>query len=239
MFTLEHFIWLGICAIIIIGMLFISLKTNMNKKTAILIMCGVSIISELMKIFTHIDPVSGVEGDWSEGGVISAGALPLHLCSIFIFIFFFLAINKNEKIEQKIISFFVPIGLVGAFIAIVMATSGTNFAKPYAYQCFIYHSFMVWLALYFICTHQVKLGFLEYKMNLIILFILSILMIWINGALATYETNFFFVVRPPASGLPFLNLKHGWFVYFIHLACCGVLLETLVCLPYMLKERKK
>lgn len=238
MFSKEHFIWIGICVLIIGLLLYFALKFKWNKKTALLIMCGVSIASELVKVFTHINPVTGIDGDWSEGGVIEAGALPLHLCSIFIFIFFFLAFNKNEKLEKKIISFFVPIGLVGAMIAILMATSGVNFAAPYAYQCFIYHSVMVWLALYYICTKQVELGLKAYLRNLVILLCLGIVMIWINGMLQSYDTNFFFVVRPPADNLPILNLNHGWFVYFVHLAICAVILETVVCLPYILKERK-
>lgn len=228
MFSPEHFIWLAICAVIIGGLLFCSLKFKWSKKIAIYIMAGTSLVSELLKIFTHIQ----------DNGYIEAGALPLHLCSIFIFIFFFLCFSKNEKLNEKLISFFVPIGLFGGFLALIMATSGVNFAKPYAYQCFIYHAVMVYLALYFIVTKQVKLGLKDYIRNLIILFCAAIIMIWVNGALQNYETNFFYVVRAPASGLPFLNTNHGWYVYFAHLASAGVLLETIVSLPYIILEKK-
>ena len=122
MFSANHFIWLGICAAIIGILLFISLKWKIRKKTAILIMVGFSIASELLKMFTRIHDV--VEDGEVVGGVLSPSALPLHLCSIFIFVFFYLAIQKNEEREKKIISFFVPIGLLGAFSAILIATSG-------------------------------------------------------------------------------------------------------------------
>ena len=237
MFTTNHFIWLGICVVLIAALLFVTLKFKLNKKQAILIMVIISLASELLKIFTHIELEYKESGELYRG-FIEPSALPLHLCSIFIFVYIFLLFTKNEELEQKIISFFVPIGLFGALLAILMATSGTNFKAPYAYQCFAYHSGMIYLALYFMITKQVDLGLKAYLRNLIVLFSLAIIMIWINGALSAYNTNFFFVCRPPADGLPILNLKHGWFVYFLSLCMCGIVIETLVSLPYIIKEIK-
>lgn len=238
MFSPEHFIWIAICAVMIGALLYCSIHYKWNKKTCIYIMSGIALASELVKIFTHIQ----------SNGYIEKGALPFHLCSIFIFVFFFLCFSKNEKLNDKLISFFVPIGLFGGFLAIMMATSGVNFAKPYAYQCFIYHAGIMWLALYFICTKQVNLGTKEFIRNVIVLFSLAIIMIWINGMLTCqvtvdgevteFEPNFFYVVRAPAEGLPFLNTNHGWYVYFAHLGFAGLLLEFLVSLPYMIKEWK-
>lgn len=236
MFTLNHFIWIGISLAIIAILLFISLKFMLNKKQAITIMAIIGIASELLKIFTHIEVVK--DGDKIVRGFIEPTALPLHLCSIFIFVFIFLVFSKKEELNDKIISFFVPIGLVGALIAILLATSGVDFREPYSYQCFIYHASMVYLALYFIITHQVDLGLKAFIRNIIILFSLAIIMIWVNGALSAYDTNFFFVCRPPAKNLPILNLNHGWFVYFLSLSGCGLLIEFLVSLPYIIKELK-
>ena len=237
MFSVNHFIWIGICIVIITVLLIISLKLKLDSKKAILIMVIVSLASELVKIFTHIE--YEYNGEELYRGYVEPGALPLHLCSIFIFVFIFMLFNKNEELQQKIISFFVPIGLFGATLAILLATSGVNFAKPYAYQCFIYHAVMLYLAIYFIVTKQVDLGLRAYIRNLIILFSLAIIMLWVNGALSAYDTNFFFVNRPPADNLPILNLKHGWHMYFLSLCLCGVVLETLISLPYIIKERAK
>lgn len=233
MFSVNHFIWIGISLVIILGLLFVSLKFKFSSRTVLIIMTGIAFASELLKIFTHIDYY-----EESKSYYISAGSLPLHLCSIFVFLYPFLLFNKNKELEAKLISFFVPIGLFGGLLAILLATSGVNFARPYAYQCFIYHSGMVFVSLYYICTKQVDLGLKAYLRNLIILFALAILMIWVNGALRVYETNFFFVCRPPQDNLPILNLNHGWHVYFLSLCMTGLLLETLVSLPYIIKERR-
>ena len=34
-------------------------------------------------------------------------------------------------------------------------------------------------------------------------------------------------------------MDRGWYVYFLHLLLCGFLGETLVCLPYMIKELRQ
>ncbi len=96
---------------------------------------------------------------------------------------------------------------------------------------------MIWFALYLIRTHQVNLNKKVWLQNIGTLFGLSIVMIWINGALQVYDTNFFYVVRPPMEGLPILNLSRGWFVYYGILVFFGVMGLTLVHLPFMIKEK--
>ena len=61
----------------------------------------------------------------------------------------------------------------------------------------------------------------------------------LNSALKIYDTNFFFVVKPPAKNLPFLNMKKGWYVYFLRLVFCGFVGETLVSLPYIIRELRQ
>ena len=214
MFTKEHFIWISICIVIITTLSIISIKKKFSFKLAAFIMAGVSLISELSKIFSHMEFVNGV--DVTEGMVLDPGALPFHLCSLLIFAFFYLPFAKESKLKTFLLNLVVPIGLVGATLAILMATSGTNFLKPYAYQCFIYHSFMVWFAIYLIGTHQVSLGKKEWLQNILTLSILSIVMIWVNSLLKDYNTNFFFIVRPPVKGLPLLNLNHDPIIQPIH-----------------------
>lgn len=236
MFTINHFIWIGICIVIVIGMTIISKKLNFSLKTASIVMAIVSIISELSKIFTHMKNVSST--DITKGMVIEAGALPLHLCSIFIFLFMWLPFSKESDKRKFLLNFCVPISIVGGSMAIIMATSGVSFVEPYAYQCFIYHAFMVWFAIYLIMSKNCDLGIKSFVKNVVSLFALSIIMIWVNGALAVYNTNFLYVVRPPVKNLPILNLNNGWFVYYCTLVVIGVIALLLVHLPSIIKEHK-
>ncbi len=233
MFTTNHFIWMGICAVFIGVLLFVSLKFRFTYKTAARIMAGIAIASELCKIFTHIEEAEG------GGGVLGPAYLPLHLCSVLIFLIFYCTWSKNTERVKKVTSFCLPVAMWGGILAILMATSGVNFAKPFAYQCFLYHAGLLWWALYLLCTKQVDLGKKAYVRNLLILGCLLFVMLWVNSALAAYDTNFFYVVRPPAEGLPVLNLDNGWLAYFLTLVGLGVVGVTLTHLPAMVKERKR
>ena len=233
MFTTNHFIWMGICAVMIGLLLLISLKFKFSCKQASLVMALIAAGSEICKIFTHIEDAPG------GGGVLEPGALPLHLCSILISLVFFCAFSKHETQVSKVASLCVPVGLWGGALAILMATSGVNFAKPYAYQCFLYHAGLLWWALHLLLTRQVDLGLKAYLRNLKVLGGMLFLMIWVNSALSVYDTNFWFVVRPPADGLPLLNLNNGWLCYFLTLVSIGLFAITITHLPAMMKERKK
>ena len=233
MFTTNHFIWMGICAVMIGLLLLISLKFKFSRRQASLVMALIAAGSEICKIFTHIEDAPG------GGGVLEPGALPLHLCSILISLVFFCAFSKHETQVRKVASLCVPVGLWGGVLAILMATSGVNFAKPYAYQCFLYHAGLLWWALHLLLTRQVDLGLKAYLRNLKVLGGMLFLMIWVNSALSVYDTNFWFVVRPPADGLPLLNLNNGWLCYFLTLVSIGLFAITITHFPSMMKERKK
>ncbi len=237
MFTTEHFIWIGICAVFISVLTFISRYFKFSFRTSAFIMAGIALISEISKI------ISGMEladtGDPSQGMVLKAGNLPLHLCSLLIFAFFYLPFAKNEKLKGFILSLSVPVGLIGSFLAILMATSGTDFANIESYQCFLYHSGMTWFAIYLISTNRVELGKKAWIRNLTFMMCMAVVMIWVNSALQAYDTNFWYVVRPPAEGLPIINLDNGWYAYFFTLLVIGFLSVTAVHLPFIIKEARK
>jgi hypothetical integral membrane protein (TIGR02206 family) len=233
MFTTNHFIWMGICAVMISLLLLISLKGKFSRQTASRIMAFIAVASELCKIFTHME-------DAPDGGsVLDPASLPLHLCSILIFLILFCAWSKNEVLVDKVASFCLPVGIWGGALAILMATSGVNFAEPYAYQCFLYHAGLLWWALHLLLSKQVDLGLKAYLRNLKVLFFMLFVMIWVNSALSVYDTNFWYVVRPPAEDLPLLNLDNGWLCYFLTLVGIGLFAVTITHLPAIVKERKR
>lgn len=238
MFSTNHFIWLGLCALFIGGMLYASIRFKFSFKTATYIVSGICIASEICKIFTHIDNIYDSDGNL-YGGVLSATALPLHLCSLLIFFILYLNICKDEGRLEKIKSFIVPIALLGGLMAILIPTSGVNFLKPYAYQCFVYHAGIMWYSLYLIVTKQVSLGIKSYKNNMLCMLGLVFVMLWVNSALQNYDTNFFFLVRPPMENLPILNLNNGWLVYFLTLLLVALTLFTLLHVLFIISEQRK
>ncbi len=236
MFTKEHFIWIGMCVVFVASLTYISVKYKFSFKKSAAIMAVISFVSEMSKIFTHMVYVNG--SDASDGMVIEAESLPFHLCSMMIFAFFRLPFMKNRQLKQFLCNFIAPTGFFGAVLAILMATSGTSFTNPEVYQCFIYHAGMLWFCLYLIMAKHVDLGRKTWIINIATLFGIAVIMIWVNGLLQVYDTNFLYVVRPPVEGLPLLNLDNGWYAYFATLVAGGFTGLTLFHLPFMIKEHK-
>ncbi len=233
MFSTNHFIWMGICAAMVGLLLLVSLRFKFSLRLASRVMALIAAASEICKIVTHIEEAPG------GGGVLEPESLPLHLCSILIFLIFFCAFSKHQGQVRKVASLCAPVALWGGVLAIVMATSGVSFVKPYAYQCFLYHAGLLWWALHLLLTKQVDLGLEAYLRNLKVLSGMLLVMIWVNSALSVYDTNFWYVVRPPAEGLPLLNLDNGWLCYFLTLVGIGLFALTVTHLPAILKERKR
>ena len=237
MFTTNHFIWLVLCALCVVGGLIPAVRCGMREKTASRIMAGICLVSEISKIFSEMQ-----ESEYG-GMVIDARALPFHLCSMLIFAVLYLNLAPEGKGKDIVRSFLVPVGLLGGVAAMLIPTNGVDFNDIGAYQCFVYHAGLVWYALYLLCTGKVRITGKVFLRNTSILLGLAFIMIWVNGALAMYGTNFMYVRKPPMENLPILNLEHGWYVYFASLLGVGAVLMTLFHVPFLIvgavRKRKK
>ena len=233
MFTLKHFIWLGICLIFIVGMIILAKKFKFSLKNSSLIMSIICIVSEVSKMMSDMqDNVAG-------GMSLDPRSLPFHLCSLMIFVVFYIFLAPDSKFKQTLINFLAAIGTIGSFMALIIPTNGVEFNEIGPYQCFVYHAGLMWFSIYLIISKNAKLDLKAYVTNISILSFLAFMMIYVNGALSAYGTNFFYVVRPPMDNLPILNLNHGWYVYFVTLLLVGITLMTLFHLPFIIKNRKK
>ncbi|MCR5423106.1 MAG: TIGR02206 family membrane protein [Bacilli bacterium] len=233
MLTLKHFIWLGICLIFIVGMIILAKKLKFSLKTSSLIMSIICIVSEVSKMMSDMqDNVAG-------GMSLDPRSLPFHLCSLMIFVVFYIFLAPDSKFKQTLINFLAAIGTIGSFMALIIPTNGVEFNEIGPYQCFVYHAGLMWFSIYLIISKNAKLDLKAYVTNISILSFLAFMMIYVNGALSAYGTNFFYVVRPPMDNLPILNLNHGWYVYFVTLLLVGITLMTLFHLPFIIKNRKK
>ncbi len=233
MFTANHFIWLAGCAVVIAVGAELAVRKKISRRTACAIMSAICVLSESVKIMNRMEPSP------FGGYALDPAALPFHLCSIQIFIVFYMTFAKDGPTKDKVASFSVPAALLGGFMALIIPVDGVEFWNSEAWQGFGYHSGLVWLAIYFLRTRQVDLGWKAYGRNLLLLAGLAVVMIYVNGAFFAYGTNFLFVTRPPMDGLPILNLDHGWGVYFLSLCGVAVALMTLLHLPFLIAERRK
>ena len=234
MFSTAHFIWLGcIFAAIAIGYIVAKKLRPSHDRVHLIVTC--------LLIITHIIymAVSMMEVESEFGGfVLKQENLPFHLCSIMIYFTVFLRFIKNEKIVAKIKSFMVPAMFIGAAMALLIPTSGTDPTDIRVWEYMVAHGVLVFYGLYLVAIEKVDLGLKAYFSNLQLLLATAIFAFMMNSILVDGNANFFFLRKPPMDGLPILNLDHGWFVYIISLSIVACMLILLIQLPFIIKEQK-
>lgn len=223
MFTLNHFIWLGICTIAIAALFLLDKYRKLSFDTVLNIAVVGSVISECVKMFSNM--VDGYKG----GMHLNPGDLPFHLCSIQIFLFFALKyFAKSEDTKQRFLGFMTPVAILGGIMALLIPTVGVEFTAPQVYQFFLYHAMLIFFAIYVIKNGLVRWSFGVLLRNLRYLGAVCFFATIINSML--YESfnkvNFFYLVRPPMDNLPILNLDNGWYAYIASLLLIAVVLVT-------------
>ena len=227
MFTTNHFLWLALSAAVAVVYFFWSKKHT--EREVLNVMCAVAILSEVVKIFCMIE----FDG---QRAVIDAGILPFHLCSIQIFIIFALRLSKNEKLREFLYALSYPAAIIGALLALLIPTEGVAFGEVHPYQYFLYHAFLV--AFGFWTYHDRK--YIFSGKSILQALIGLLLCAWLAFYVNSFSgKNFMFLVEPPLENLPYLNVDHGWGVYFAHLICAASVGLVLPYLPVLLRKKKK
>ena len=143
MFSINHITWLAFVAIGILILVIISVKCKFSFSAIANFLFVISLASELIKITTNIIPNPS-----GTGFILQQNAIPLHLCSIMIFIYLSLPFMSSGKILETAKSFVTVIGLLGATVALLIPINGTSFTKLITYQYFIYHGSMIYRKIY-------------------------------------------------------------------------------------------
>lgn len=233
MFTLEHFIWLGVIAIIDILALLLLKKYNVSHQLVGKVAMVIAIFGKLLHLFLSMKSTS-------DGGmVIDQTQLDFHLCSIQVYLLIACHLIKNNDKINALKSFMAPTMGIGALLALLIPTEGVDFTTPRVWQYMIVHGNLMFYGLYLMLVEKVDLSKKAYVKNLISLSGLAMLALMMNSILEAYGTNFLFLRNPPMENLPILNLNNGYIVYLLTLAFVAVLIVTLVHLPFMLKKSKK
>ncbi len=188
---------------------------------------------------------------------------PLHLCSI-QFIFLFLAAHtEDEKKRKKILSFFFPTAIFGAFMALVMSNVFTIkndpdwmsqcFISPVFYSFFLIHAYLFFCGIFIATDKRINFHFKDCISGMFIMECLGFFSLMVNSMvtvvrrdpdnfLAPYEivsnANLFFTSDIPVNLV--LTEKWQWILYFIILFILVIVIFILFFLPfYFLDKRKK
>jgi len=101
MFSVQHFIWLGICLIMFISaiMLYQKKKPSLNKVLDICII--ICVLSEVTKVMSVLEMVPSANGEIMRP-YIPMNHLPLHMCSIDIILIYLARHTKNMETREKL-----------------------------------------------------------------------------------------------------------------------------------------
>ena len=255
MFTVYHFIWLGIC-LILFAAAFRVLKTRRPPLRKLLsIACVGAVLSELTKTLSVLEMVPASDGSTMHL-YLEMQHLPLHLCSIQILFIFYARFAKDSAAKETLLAFMYPSCTLGAFFALLLPSIFSTsievtqaFTHPLAYQFFLYYAMLVVLGLYIALSREVDIQPKHYFYSLGILAALAFFAIYFNSMFAVphyvngelvsvdYSTNFFFTQRTPI-GIE-LTEKWQWMLYIGVIAALAVVLMGLFYLPFIRRARRK
>lgn len=239
MFTLEHFLWLGICAIIIFLVVFLNKKFKFTVKQNITALFIISLICELFIIFSNMEYMDGGSFDTS-GTYLPPNNLPFHLCGMqMLFSTLLMFVIKKENTRHALLCFMFPTTIIGAMFSLFIPTEGVDFANFRVYEYFFFHAYIIGFGIYLKACNVIEFRFKDYFRNMLIMFGLLVLALYINSMLSYASLNFMFLARPPMENLPVFNTDNGWYVYFLTLVGVAVFLLTAFQLPFAFIQYRK
>lgn len=178
-FSLTHIVELSIAIIASIVIFKLYKKANEKSKTKILVCLNVLIW--LDEIFKYIFTISTNQWIWNY--------LPLHLCSINIFVCTIHTITRSDKVKDLLYALCLP----GAIVALIISPW---FTAP-VLNCMHIHSYTIHVMLVIYSLLCLADGYRpnikRIPFNALILVLISIPMFFINKLL---DTNFLYISKP-------------------------------------------
>lgn len=254
MFTTNHFIWLAICAALLAALIFGMVKFKPPQKLAFTIACVCAAISEIVKTLAQVEILPTASGGYTA--YIDPSQMPLHLCSIQIFIIFAVRFLKDGRLKQTLLAFMYPTCALLPVLALLIPTSlnsdgGNAFTTVMPYQYFLYHTMLIALGIYIAKSGAVKFKVKHIFTSLAIMLLFAYIAIYANSAFASVDystgsavveniSNLFFIYGLPSSVKLFtITQKWQWLLYFFCVVALVAAAFTLMYLPFILKNRKQ
>jgi len=240
LFSVQHLMFLAVlvpAAAIVASIM--ARKLGFNKKV-IWVCAIIGLLCELQRIFFFI------EGTVAEGFRLPGNQLPFNACPFQVVLIVILALSEKPEEHRKLISYMYPMMVCGGFLGMLLAgeaLSHHGLSDFATYRFFFYHMMVISLGLYLYLSKPFKYDLRDYGMSLFLSFCSMIMGIWVNAFFGWEpKANHMFIVRPPAPGLPILNMNHGWGMYAFSMSCLGIILITFSYLPVIIraiKEKKR
>jgi len=233
--SVPHIIFLAVLIPSAIILAFVLSRKIGFSKNVVWVCFIIGILCEIEKILFFMQELPG------GGYRLPAEHIPFNLCPFQIFLMFILVISADIKKRSFLITFMYPTMVAGSafamFVPAVIIQGYHGLLELATYRYFIYHALLVFMGFYLYMSKPIQYSIKSLGTAIIGIFSAAIVMIWVNAFFGWDPTvNFFFLVRPPAENLPFLNLDRGWGFYFFQIMCLGGLFFTMCYIREIVRD---
>ena len=254
MFSGRHFLWLAICAGMVLVILHAFRKKRPSLDRVLTTALIIALLSETAKMISVIELVPSQNGELMLP-YLPLNHLPLHFCSIQILLIAAAKFMKNEKRRETLLAFMAPTCVLGGIAALLMPSIFTTtisveqaFTHLISYQFFIFHAMIIALGLIIVRSGRISWSMRHFRNTTLLIYLMGIVSLYLNSMLAspTYEdgrlvsvdfwTNFFFTYQNPL-GIRITELWQ-WYLYLAVIALLAALLLYLFHLPLIRKNQK-
>lgn len=158
--------------------------------------------------------------------------LPLHACSVLIWLAGFMLIFKNYRIYE----FTYFMGIAGALQALLTPNIGIyGFPHYRFFQTFISHGLLVTSAVYMTTVEGMRPTWRSLLRVMVITNIYMFVVFFINQLIGS---NYLYVAHKPP-GPTLLDSLPDWPWYLIYMEVIGLVMCLLLYLPFMVKDRRQ
>jgi len=158
--------------------------------------------------------------------------LPLHLCSVFVFLSAFMLYRRNSTIYEY--AYFLGIG--GAVQAVLTPDLGMyDFPHFRYFQTFISHGLIVSAAVYMTVVERMRP---TWKSFLRVLVWTNVYMLFVGLVNALIGSNYMFIAHPPETA-SLIDLLGPWPWYLLSLEAIGFVLFFILYLPFAIGDMRR
>ncbi|MBQ1567834.1 MAG: YwaF family protein [Erysipelotrichaceae bacterium] len=255
MFSVQHFIWLGICAIMFASAIALYKKKKPSLDRVLDICLIICAWSEITKVLSVLEMVPSANGTIMRP-YLPLNHLPLHMCSIDIILIYWARHTSSTQTREKLLAYLYPTCLYGSLLALAMPSIFTTsisvdqaFTHPMAYQFFIYHTMIGSLSAFIVMSKEIEWKKSHYFDAIKYLFFMSFISLYVNSIFASptyvdgklvsvdFWPNFFFTYNNPLN-IPMTKMSH-WYIYMVIIAVLAIVLTWLCFYPLIRKKKEK
>jgi hypothetical integral membrane protein (TIGR02206 family) len=220
LFGTAHIIAMGVIALV--NVLIVCFGRRLSSRWSSILRYTIAFFLLLAETLWHVWHLA--TGNWTIQTM-----LPLHLCSVFVWISVVMLLTNSYPIYE----FAYLLGIAGALQAIITPDAGQyGFPHFRFFQVFVSHGSIVTAAVFM----TVVQGFRPVpKSFLRIGVIANIYMLVVGGINALIGSNYLFIARKPDTA-SLLDVLPPWPWYIIHIEVIGLLSMLILYLPFAIRD---